>query len=189
MNRLHLGYRDDTVTLEFAALDFAAPAANRYQYWLEGSHRGWVDAGTRRSVTYSNLPGGEYTLRVRASNADGVWNMAGFALALDVDPPPWKSTWAYVAYTLLALFSLLAIWLRIRFRLVRESRQRERLEVVVRERTRELAAHAQALEIANRRLEEASFTDPLTSARQSPFAETDGAADDRRDCRAAAGSR
>jgi diguanylate cyclase (GGDEF)-like protein len=44
-----------------------------------------------------------------------------------------------------------------------EARQRETLEKLVRERTRELAAHAQALEVANRRLEEASFTDPLTT--------------------------
>ena len=39
MRSLHLDYRDDTVTFEFAALDFAAPHANTFQYWLEGVER------------------------------------------------------------------------------------------------------------------------------------------------------
>jgi diguanylate cyclase (GGDEF)-like protein len=159
---LRLGYRDDTITLEFAALDFAAPLTNTFQYWLEGSNRGWVDAGTRRTVTYSNLPGGEYTLHVRAANADGTWNMRGLAIPMQVDPPPWRSRWAYTAYAALIALACFAGWALIRYRLKREARQRENLERLVRERTRELAAHAQALELANRRLEEASFTDPLT---------------------------
>src|SRR5262249_14274031 len=62
---------------------------------------------------------------------------------------------------LLALASAGA-WALVRYRLKMETRQRETLEALVRERTRELAEHAHALEIANRRLEEASFTDPLT---------------------------
>ena len=160
---LNLSYRDDTVSFEFAALDFAAPPANTFQYWLEGSSRGWVDAGTRRTVTYSNLAGGEYTLHVRAANADGVWNTRGLAIALRVEPPPWRSSRAYAAYAIALGLAGLAGWRFIRYRLKREARQRENLERVVRERTRELAAHAQALEVANRRLEEASFTDPLTT--------------------------
>ena len=159
---LSLGYRDDTITLEFAALDFAAPLANTFQYWLEGSNRGWVDAGTRRTVTYSNLAGGNYTLHVRAANADGVWNMSGLSLPVQVNPPPWKSARAYTAYAVLLALATLGGWGIIRYRLKSEARQREHLERLVRERTRELAAHAQALEVANRRLEEASFTDPLT---------------------------
>lgn len=159
---LRLGYRDDTITLEFAALDFAAPLNNTFSYWLEGSNRGWVDAGTRRTVTYSNLPGGSYTLHVRAANADGTWNTRGLSLAMKVDPPPWRSSWAYTAYAVLFALACLGGWALIRYRLKREARQREVLEILVRERTRELAAHAQALEVANRRLEEASFTDPLT---------------------------
>lgn len=69
----------------------------------------------------------------------------------------------HIAY--MALFALVCAgggWALVRFRLKHEARRREELERLVRERTRELAAHASALEAANRRLEEASFTDPLT---------------------------
>jgi diguanylate cyclase (GGDEF)-like protein len=130
---------------------------------LSGSDRGWIDAGTRRTVTYSNLPGGNYTLQVRAANADGVWNMDGLSISMRVDPPPWRSSWAYTGYALLFVLACIGGWALIRYRLQNEARQRETLEKLVQERTRELAAHTQALEVANRRLEEASFTDPLTS--------------------------
>ena len=114
---LRLGYHDDTITLEFAALDFAAPLNNTFRYWLEGSNRGWVDAGTRRTVTYSNLPGGDYTLHVRAANADGTWNTRGLSIPMQVDPPPWRSTWAYTAYAALFVLACLGGWAVIRYRL------------------------------------------------------------------------
>jgi diguanylate cyclase (GGDEF)-like protein len=121
-----------------------------------------VDAGTRRTVTYSNLPGGKYTLHVAAANSDGIWNTRGLSIPIQVDPPPWRSKAAYTAYAVLLVLACLAGWAAFRYRLKSEARQREVLEKLVGERTRELAAHAQALEIANRRLEEASLTDPLT---------------------------
>ena len=163
MRDLHLPYRDDVVTFEFAALDFTAPLANTFQYRLEGAEQSWVNAGNRRSVTYAKLPGGHYTLRVRAANADGTWNSAGLALPLSVAPPPWKSSWAYLGYAVLLVLLIAASWHGHRSKLAREAAYSKRLEVQVRERTRELAAHATALEQANRRLEEASYTDPLTS--------------------------
>ncbi|MEO1204304.1 MAG: triple tyrosine motif-containing protein [Pseudomonadota bacterium] len=77
IERIDLGYRDDVVTFSIAALDFAAPENNRYEYRLDGFDSDWVDAGTERRITYTNLDGGDYRLRVRASNGDGVWNDMG----------------------------------------------------------------------------------------------------------------
>jgi diguanylate cyclase (GGDEF)-like protein len=76
--------------------------------------------------------------------------------------PPTNFGWTHTAYA--AFFALVCLggWSLFRFRLKSEARQRETLEKLVRARTRELAAHASALEAANRRLEAASFTDPLT---------------------------
>ena len=53
-----LAHEQDTVTFEFAALDFAAPENNRFMYQLDGLDNDWIDAGTRRNVTYSNIPAG-----------------------------------------------------------------------------------------------------------------------------------
>lgn len=162
LRELHLGYRDDDVTFEFAALDFTAPLSNRFQYQLEGGGNEWVDSGNRRTIAYSDLPGGNYVLRVRAANPDGVWNEVGTKVRLRVDPPPWRSFWAYTGYALSGVAIALAVWVHIRRRLERDQRHRNKLEQLVLERTKELAAHAGALEAANKKLAEASCTDPLT---------------------------
>ncbi|HWM67721.1 MAG TPA: two-component regulator propeller domain-containing protein [Steroidobacteraceae bacterium] len=159
---LHFGYRDDVITFEYAALDFTVPAANAFEYRLAGFDREWIRAGTRHSATYTHLPGGNYHLQVRAANADGLWNPAGLSVPISVDPPPWKTTWAYLCYAILgAVFGYL-LWLRQRRALEQAANYRRQLEQEVLTRTRELAERNSALQRANTLLETVSFTDALT---------------------------
>ena len=90
---IDLSYRESFIAFEFAALDYRAPEKNRYTYKLEGFDPGWVDAGDRRYASYTNLPGGDYTFRVRGSNNDGLWNEAGVVIPLRVTPPVWETLW------------------------------------------------------------------------------------------------
>ncbi len=99
---IRLSYQDTVVSFEFAALDYTAPEENRYAYKLEGVDKDWVEAGQRRFATYTHLDGGEYTLRLKGSNNDGLWNEEGVAIKLTVTPPPWQTWWAYVLYALAA---------------------------------------------------------------------------------------
>ena len=59
IDRLSLSHKEDVITLKFAALDFADPRANRYEYKLDGFDNDWVRADERRAATYTNLPGGQ----------------------------------------------------------------------------------------------------------------------------------
>ena len=111
---VELSWRDDNVAFEFAALDFAAPELNRYMYKLEGFDKDWIDLGNRRRVTYTDLDDGNYLLRVRAANSEGVWNEAGFALPVSVSAAPWDTWWAYTGYA--ALIMQLAAFLWIGYR-------------------------------------------------------------------------
>src|SRR5207244_12894918 len=72
---VELSWRDPAFTLEFAALHYADPRANRYAYRLRGFDRDWTetDAG-KRFPTYTNLDPGSYVFEVRAANKDGVWS-------------------------------------------------------------------------------------------------------------------
>ncbi len=98
-----LSYKDNLAIFQFAALSFYNPVRNQYSYKLEGYSDNWIQLGSDHVATFTNLDGGNYTLRVRGSNNDGVWNEEGAALKLTVTPPWWKSTWAYVSYIILAL--------------------------------------------------------------------------------------
>ena len=107
LNGIELGHHDHVITFEFSALDFADSERNQYMYRLEGFDPKWVEIGNLRRATYTNLPTGSYTFRVRASNNDGVWNNDGVSLPLTVHPPPWLTVWAYIGYGVLGLAMLL----------------------------------------------------------------------------------
>jgi diguanylate cyclase (GGDEF)-like protein len=159
---LRLAHRDNLITFEFAALDFSDPPANRFQYKLQGFKPDWVDAGHERRVSYSNLPGGDYVLRVRAANADGAWNEQGLTFSFSVKPAPWVTWQAYSLYFLALAAIGCGVMLSHRRNIQREERYTRQLEADVINRTRELAHRNAELERANERLEEVSLSDPLT---------------------------
>jgi ligand-binding sensor domain-containing protein/serine phosphatase RsbU (regulator of sigma subunit) len=108
-SKITLSYKDNVTNIEFAALSFFNNQKNRYAYRLLGYSNNWIQLGTDRRATFTNLDGGEYTLQVKASNNDGIWNDTGTSLQIEVVPPWWKTRWAYGSYGLLGgliLFSL-----------------------------------------------------------------------------------
>jgi diguanylate cyclase (GGDEF)-like protein len=162
IEKLSLSHDEDVITLKFAALDYADPRANRYEHKLDGFDEDWVRADERRAATYTNLPGGNYVFRVRASNSDGVWSTQDLALPIEVAPSPWATPLAFVGYAIVAILMLLAVWYAQQRRLARATELRAELEQQVEDRTYELAQRNRELEDVNRRLEMASLTDTLT---------------------------
>ncbi|MEO0973678.1 MAG: two-component regulator propeller domain-containing protein, partial [Pseudomonadota bacterium] len=162
LDLLDLGYADDALTIEFAALDFAAPDRNHYAYKLQGFDADWISRGSVRRATYTNLDKGRYTFMVRARNSDGFWNEAPVELSINVQPAPWETWWAYLAYVAAALGAVYLLLRSQRQKLKREEEYRFRLEREVTERTHQLAERAEELKQLNERLKESSFTDPLT---------------------------
>jgi len=96
-----LSYKDNILTFEFAALSYLNNTKNQYAYNLEGFNENWIQLGTKRDVTFTNLDPGEYTLRVKGSNNDDVWNEEGASLKITITPPWWKTWWAYTIYGLM----------------------------------------------------------------------------------------
>ncbi len=134
---------DNSFEFEFAALSYIQPEKNQYAYMLDGFDRSWNDVGNRPYGRYTNLPGGTYTLRLRGSNNDGVWNEEGASVAVSVVPPFW-ATWWFRGIAILALLTVAAssYWLRVRSV---EARSRE-LERQVEDRTAALTRTNVALE-------------------------------------------
>ena len=166
---IDITYKDDTMSFEFAALDYAAPEQNQYRYKLDGFDGDWIELGNRRRVTYTDLEDGQYLLRVQASNSDGVWNEAGFSLPVRVSPAPWDTWWAYLGY--LAMVAQLGgfLWLGHKRKIRREEEYSSRLEDEVRERTEKLVESNLRLRELNHALQESSLSDPLTGLRNRRF--------------------
>ena len=104
-----LSYKDNVFSFEFIALNFTHPEENQYAYKLEGHDNDWIYCGNQQYARYINIEEGKYVFRVKGSNNDGVWNEEGTSIAVIIAPPPWKSTWAYLSYGLVAGVALLSI--------------------------------------------------------------------------------
>jgi PAS domain S-box-containing protein len=130
---IQLSYEQDFISFDFAALDFNKPAKNQYAYKLEGFDQDWIEAGTRPYASYTNVPGGNYTFRVKASNGDGVWNAVGVSLPIEITPPIWE-TWPFQLAVILGVVSLAVFGFQWRVRSVRE--QNARLQIMVDEQKR-----------------------------------------------------
>lgn len=115
---------DDMFTIHFASLSYCSPEKNRYAYMLDGFDKKWNYTSTP-TATYTNLPAGTYTFRVRATNSDGVWSREEARLTVVVHPPLWWSWPARVFYLLLVAG---AIWFYLHLRLKAADR-RHRAEI------------------------------------------------------------
>ncbi|MCF7805147.1 MAG: PAS domain S-box protein [Candidatus Marinimicrobia bacterium] len=115
------------ITFEFAALSYAASQKNQYAYKLEDFEQNWNYVGTRQTATYTNLPAGDYTFRVRGSNNHGVWNDEGISLAISVTPPFWE-TLGFRGAVILLLGGIIYLGYRLRTRNM--VRQNQRLEAI-----------------------------------------------------------
>ena len=109
-NEIRLDYNNRDFSLKIAALDYTNPSKNQYAYWLEGYNQNWVELGTRREINFTNLSPGKYTLKVKGSNNDGVWNEQGKSLQISILPPWWSTWWAYTLYALILLSLLYAAY-------------------------------------------------------------------------------
>lgn len=92
-DEINLTYRESVFSFEFSALDYNIPGKNQYAYRMKGFDKGWINSGTRRYATYTNLNAGEYEFTVIGSNNDGIWNTKGKTIKIKISPPFWKTMW------------------------------------------------------------------------------------------------
>ncbi len=89
------------IAFQYAGLSFTAPQKVRFRYKLDGVDRDWVDAGTRHTAYYTNIPPGEHTFRVMACNNDGVWSEQAAMFRFRLRPRFYQTWWFYLLALLL----------------------------------------------------------------------------------------
>ena len=142
------------VRIEFTALAFFEPRNVRFRYRLDGYDRDWVDAGSRRSAFYTQLPPGTYAFQVQASTARGDWHTPGATLTLEATPR-WLETSLFRVSVIGAVLALIVVSVRRRFtaatdRALELERVVAERTAALRERERTLAAQADELQTLDR---------------------------------------
>ncbi|MDR7129540.1 signal transduction histidine kinase/ligand-binding sensor domain-containing protein/DNA-binding response OmpR family regulator [Algoriphagus sp. 4150] len=97
---LELPYDKSMLTFDFAALEYSLPDKISYAYFLEGWDREWQYVGNSRVANYSKLQDGTYTLHIKSTNSDGVWNTDVISLPIIISPPWYRTALAYFLYLL-----------------------------------------------------------------------------------------
>ncbi|MEM9076432.1 MAG: two-component regulator propeller domain-containing protein [Bacteroidota bacterium] len=144
---LVLAYDQDVVDFEFHALTYRHPKKVEFAYFLEGFETEWNYVGRNQHATYTNLSPGNYTLRIKSTNSDGVWVENEIKLVLKITPPFWE-TWWFRA--LLITITVFAVYLVYQLRIQRLKKNQAKLEKEIHLRTKELKLkHEQLMEAAD----------------------------------------
>jgi len=93
--RLFEASRASHLHLSFSALTLTDPTRVRFRYKLEGFDHDWVDAGSVREASYTNLPPRQHRFLVEATNGDGVWR-SGAAWDFGIAPMFYQTLWFYL---------------------------------------------------------------------------------------------
>ncbi|WP_435624860.1 hybrid sensor histidine kinase/response regulator transcription factor [Flagellimonas sp.] len=97
---VELEYDESTVSFSYAGIYYQNPSNIKYSYRLKGLDDTWT-ISEERSTTYNNLPSGEYTFEVKASTNSNVWPENAAIFSFSVNPPIWRTWWAFLLYFLL----------------------------------------------------------------------------------------
>jgi signal transduction histidine kinase len=147
-----LHYNENRVTFNYVGLYYKDPLATQYAYKLEGYDKDWMQAGTQRTITYTNLSPGTYTFHVKAANADGVWSTKDENITIIISPPWWQTWWAYLLY---AITAAIAVWIFVAYRSRALKQHNKILEHKVHLRTAEVLEQKEELATQRDHLEEA----------------------------------
>ena len=109
IEKINIGPGNLRYTFHFTSLSLAAPDKNNFKYKLEGENETWFSTYSR-DVTYTNLPPGDYTFSVQASNNDGIWNEKGASISFSIKPFFYQSTLFIMASAFLSLLALFGIY-------------------------------------------------------------------------------
>jgi His Kinase A (phosphoacceptor) domain./Two component regulator propeller./Y_Y_Y domain. len=114
---LSLSHNINSFAFSFIPIDYLAANKCEIAYKLEGFHNEWVKIGTSNAVVFTNLPKGDYLLKIKSSNANKIWGDTIFSLPVEITPPWWKSNVAYLLYAVLLLGMMQIIRKLILYRL------------------------------------------------------------------------
>lgn len=133
---VYLHERDKSLYIEFAALDYDAPAFAAYYYRLKGFDDKWIKAPAyRRLATYTNLRPGNYTFQLRYAPDGQHWLEETAQLRIAVAPYFYKTIWFILSVVVLLSFIIYKV---LAWRLHTLKEQQKILHIKVEERTREL---------------------------------------------------
>lgn len=105
-SKIDLSSQANSFEISFAVLDFGDAQTHTYRYRLKGFEEEWKTLKGRNIIQYTNIPGGNYTFELYASNERGTWNQVAKTLEIEVGKVFYKTPEAYLIYVVLVVGAL-----------------------------------------------------------------------------------
>ncbi|WP_276500883.1 sensor histidine kinase [Terrimonas pollutisoli] len=151
---LRLNHNQDVFSVDYAVMHYSSPENNQHFFKLENYDKNWRQGGTDLRAYYFNVPPGRYVFRIKAASHTGVW--AEKNITIIIDPPWWRTWWAYSIYGLFLIGILYALYLFQKNRLIRREQEKAKAKEL---------EHAKEIEKAYKELEK-TLTDLRTTQQQ-----------------------
>ncbi|MCP5047477.1 MAG: hypothetical protein GY940_09920, partial [bacterium] len=156
----------EQIEIHYTGLSLLQPGQMQFKYKLEGHDTQWRDVGDRRTAYYTKIPPGEYTFRVKACNNDGIWNETGASVSFYLTPWFHQTPWFYL---LCVLAVVLIVFAGFRFRGLQMKAREKALQILVRDRTKDLREAKEAAEKARETTEIAKEAAERANKAKSEF--------------------
>ncbi len=147
--KINLTWSERNFGFEISSLGFSYPAYTSYQYILQDYDESWTFIENERRIQFTNIPPGNYTLRVKASNSFGEWEKEGLIVSINIQAPLWRTYWFLSLVVGLVLTSIYLVY-KWRTRTLRS--RAAILAQMVEERTRKLQIQQEEIAAQNEEL-------------------------------------
>ncbi|MBW8049719.1 MAG: SpoIIE family protein phosphatase [Cytophagales bacterium] len=148
---LALPYDRNHISFSFIGISLNITEKVRYKFKLEGLDAKWSPVTSKREAVYPNIPPGEYTFKVKASNNDGMWNEQAATFSFIITPPFWQTWWFYMFCGITTLSGIFG-FIKIRVRNLQAAKKMLEQEVIM--RTVEIVKQKEEIEKQKNLLEE-----------------------------------
>jgi ligand-binding sensor domain-containing protein len=146
---LNFTYDQNSVAISYLGFWYQNPGNLNYQYRLENYDRDWISSHDR-SATYSSLPPGSYTFKMKVSDTEDFTDAAEASVSFSISPPFWKTVWFYVLCVTVAIVGGSAF---VHYREKKLIADKHELEEKVKQRTLEIQQQAEEIQAQNEEIQ------------------------------------
>lgn len=140
-SKVTLKSKYQSFNIEYASTNYSLYNKEELAYKLEGFSKDWTKIDENNSISFTNIPPGEYTLIIKAlRKTDSL--TPSCKLQIEILPPFYNTIWAYIIYILLGVSAILIFlhiyknWIKMQSDLEYEKKHAEEIKQLNNERLR-----------------------------------------------------
>ncbi|MBL3658677.1 sensor histidine kinase [Fulvivirga sediminis] len=137
-----LDYEHNEISFQYSASFYEVPEGNVFSHYLENEDKGWSRWDVNHKKEYSHLPPGDYVFHVKSKNIYGIEGKEA-TYSFTILPPWYMTWWAYFGYAIVLAFLIWGVVLAYTYRV---RMQRQKLKLIVADRTFEVISQKKEIE-------------------------------------------